>query len=121
MGSDVTTEKYLPEFCKKTKKKLVKSQQIMVCISCIVIPVVLWLWHRFLQPFVYNFMGWAQVENKTESTIEGEKAKLTCPMSKSSEAPQDQDGEKSKLTCPMSKSNGAAPQEVLANGKAKSD
>ena len=35
-------------------------------------------------------MGWAQVENKTESTIEGEKAKLTCPMSKSSEAPQDQ-------------------------------
>ena len=62
----------------------------MVCISCIVIPVCLWLWHRFLQPFVYNFMGWAQVENKTESTIEGEKAKLTCPMSKSSEAPQDQ-------------------------------
>ena len=35
-------------------------------------------------------MGWAQVENKTESTIEGEKAKLTCPMSKSSETPQDQ-------------------------------
>ena len=62
----------------------------MVCISCIVIPVVLWLWHRFLQPFVYNFMGWAQVENKTESTIEGEKAKLTCPMSKSNEASQDQ-------------------------------
>ena len=35
-------------------------------------------------------MGWAQVENKTESTIEGEKAKLTCPMSKSNEASQDQ-------------------------------
>ena len=35
-------------------------------------------------------MGWAQVENKTESTIEGEKAKLTCPMSKSREVPQDQ-------------------------------
>ena len=62
----------------------------MVCISCIVIPVCLWLWHRFLQPFVYNLFGWAQVENKTESTIEGEKAKLTCPMSKSNEAPQDQ-------------------------------
>ena len=35
-------------------------------------------------------MGWAQVENKTESTREGEKAKRTCPMSKSSEVPQDQ-------------------------------
>ena len=27
----------------------------MVCISCIVIPVVLWLWHRFLQPIFLKF------------------------------------------------------------------
>ena len=35
----------------------------MVCISCIVIPVLLWLWHRFLQPVVLKFYNpWQKIE-----------------------------------------------------------
>jgi len=37
----------------------------MVCISCIVIPVLLWLWHRFLQPVVLKFYNpWAKLEKE---------------------------------------------------------
>ena len=39
----------------------------MVCISCIVIPLVLFIWHRFLQPIFLKFWNpWGQVENKTD-------------------------------------------------------
>ena len=38
----------------------------MVCISCIVIPVVLWLWHRFLQPIFLKFWNpWQPAVEKT--------------------------------------------------------
>ena len=77
----------------------------MVCISCIVIPVVLWLWHRFLQPFVLKFWNpWGKVEDKTENSGT-ETTKLTCPLSKSNEAPPKDHPAK----------------EVLANGKGKTD
>ena len=50
----------------------------MVCISCIVIPVVLWLWHRFLQPIVLKFWNpWGKVEDQSEK----ESSTLKCPIS----------------------------------------
>jgi len=40
----------------------------MVCVPCIVIPVLLWLWHRFLQPiFLKLYNPWQKVENKDNS------------------------------------------------------
>ena len=57
----------------------------MVCISCIVIPVVLFLWHRFLQPIVMRFWNpWAKVEDKKTADSDGgdDTAKLLkCPIS----------------------------------------
>jgi len=60
----------------------------MVCISCIVIPVFLWLWHKYLQPLVLKFYNpWAKVEAETDDkgevkengTIdEGSGAKTEC-------------------------------------------
>ena len=78
----------------------------MVCISCIVIPVVLYIWHKFLQPFVLKFWNpWGKVEDKSEETSAKE-LNLTCPMSKkSNEAPAETDSSK----------------EVLVNGKGKVD
>ena len=77
----------------------------MVCISCIVIPLVLYIWHRFLQPFVLKFWNpWGKVEDKTENTTDI--SKLKCPLSKSNEAPKEVED---------------SSKEVLANGKGKID
>jgi len=39
----------------------------MVCISCIVIPVFLWLWHKYLQPIFLKFYNpWAKVDAQTD-------------------------------------------------------
>ena len=37
----------------------------MVCISCILIPLALYIWHRFLQPvFLKMWNPWAKVEDQ---------------------------------------------------------
>jgi cell division protein FtsW (lipid II flippase) len=34
---------------------------IMVCIPCIVIPVLLWVFHKYVQPFILKFWNpWAK-------------------------------------------------------------
>ena len=38
----------------------------MVCVPCIVIPVLLYIWHRFLQPIFLKFWNpWAKVNIKS--------------------------------------------------------
>merc|ERR1711910_138364 len=40
----------------------------MVCVPCIVIPVLLYIWHRFLQPIFLKFWNpWAKVETDKKS------------------------------------------------------
>ena len=52
----------------------------MVCISCIVVPVVLYIWHRFLQPLVARFWNpWGAVEASSASKPAAEP--LKCPFS----------------------------------------
>ncbi|ELU00008.1 hypothetical protein CAPTEDRAFT_129274 [Capitella teleta] len=35
----------------------------MVCVPCIVIPFLLWVFHKFIQPWVLKFWNpWAKVE-----------------------------------------------------------
>lgn len=54
----------------------------MVCISCIVIPLVLYIWHKFLQPIALKIWNpWAKVEDQSQQQNE---TKLSCPISKSS-------------------------------------
>ena len=46
----------------------------MVCISCIVIPVFIWIWYRFIQPILstvklyFNPAAVKNVENEKNST-----------------------------------------------------
>ena len=64
----------------------------MVCISCIVIPVVLWLWHKYLQPLFLRFWGplpWgnkdAVTENKDSTKDPGKDSTAKgCPFSSKS-------------------------------------
>jgi len=61
----------------------------MVCISCIVVPVLLWLWHRFLQPiFLKIYNPWGKVENKTSGATDSgdqenkeDQSDAKCPIS----------------------------------------
>jgi len=44
----------------------------MVCVPCIVVPLVLWIWHKFIQPYVLLFWNpWAK-------KVEDENVKGNC-------------------------------------------
>ena len=55
----------------------------MVCISCIVIPVVLYIWHKFLQPLMLRFWNpWGSVEAGSGSKPSPAASEpLKCPFS----------------------------------------
>lgn len=53
----------------------------MVCISCVVVPVVLYIWHRFLQPLLLKFWNpWGAVEAKNGAPASSAEP-LKCPIS----------------------------------------
>merc|ERR1712242_456214 len=77
----------------------------MVCISCIVIPVVLWLWHRFLQPMFLKFWNPWQPAVEKSSIQTGENDTTSNPGG--------------NLKCPFSSKSGGEGEENnphLANG-----
>merc|ERR1711990_1011364 len=44
----------------------------MVCIPCIVIPVLLWVWHKYIQPYVLMFWNpWAKKVEGSDSCPTG--------------------------------------------------
>ncbi|XP_056287889.1 UPF0729 protein C18orf32 homolog [Pseudoliparis swirei] len=67
----------------------------MVCIPCIVIPVLLWVYKRFLEPFIYPFIApiinrfWtkkAVQETPTSGQKVTEKSNGTCEPESNGEA-----------------------------------
>ena len=45
----------------------------MVCVPCIVIPVLLYIWHRFLQPIFLRFYNpWAKVTSDEKTLANGD-------------------------------------------------
>lgn len=42
----------------------------MVCVPCIVIPVLLWVWHKFIQPYVIKFWNPWGLFGKSKSVVE---------------------------------------------------
>ena len=50
----------------------------MVCIPCIVIPLVLWFWHKYIQPYVLMFWNpWGKkIESKKKIGWRGERVWL---------------------------------------------
>jgi len=68
----------------------------MVCVSCIVVPLFLWIWHKFLQPiFLKLYNPWAKVEDQAavagdggdqaDSTAAAPPAASGCPFTKAAE------------------------------------
>uniref|UniRef100_A0A6B2EGE7 Putative secreted protein n=1 Tax=Phlebotomus kandelakii TaxID=1109342 RepID=A0A6B2EGE7_9DIPT len=50
----------------------------MVCVPCFIIPVLLFIWHRFIQPFVLRFWNpWAKKDEKG-NVIKDESFPFTC-------------------------------------------
>ena len=61
----------------------------MVCISCIVIPLMLYIWHKFLQPIALKIWNpWAKVEDQSQ-TVDDQTAtampKSSCPIKTTNE------------------------------------
>lgn len=52
----------------------------MVCISCIVIPVVLYLWHRFLQPLFLRFWNVQGAVKDSTGHVQDASKELSCPL-----------------------------------------
>uniref|UniRef100_A0A1B0EYP8 Uncharacterized protein n=1 Tax=Phlebotomus papatasi TaxID=29031 RepID=A0A1B0EYP8_PHLPP len=50
----------------------------MVCVPCFIIPVLLFIWHRFIQPYVLRY--WNPWEKKDEqgNAIKDESFPFTC-------------------------------------------
>ncbi len=52
----------------------------MVCISCILIPLALFVWHRFLQPILAAL--WPNLASKVEHNLENKEGQeKKCPIS----------------------------------------
>lgn len=54
-----------------------------MCVPCVILPVLLFLWHKFLQPIVLAFWNpWKPVEEKNKNTanqsMENEKNINNC-------------------------------------------
>merc|ERR1712226_75075 len=105
MGKQEKT-KFLPNqhFCVRNCVKTRGTK--MVCISCIVIPVVLWLRHRFLRPLVLKFWNPWQPAVEKKSIQTGENDNTTTNTSGGS------------LKCPFSSNSGGGEENNphLANG-----
>ncbi|TNN85327.1 UPF0729 protein C18orf32 [Liparis tanakae] len=70
-------------------------QIVMVCIPCIVIPVLLWVYKRFLEPFIYPFISpiinrfWTKKAVQETATIDQKvigKSNGTCEPESNGEA-----------------------------------
>lgn len=77
----------------------------MVCISCIVIPLVLFIWHRFLQPFVAKIWG-APAAKAVED--DAKKMASSCPMGSGSAKAAAESG--GATSCPVT-ANGTASKK----------
>ena len=88
-------------------------QATMVCIPCIVVPVLLFIWHRFLQPLVLKFWNpWKKVTGTADAKAEGKDAANGCPASNGTAVAN------GGLSCPFSgKKEEATTQEVVGDKK----
>lgn len=65
------------------------SGKMAGCIPCFIIPLLLFIFHRYLQPFILKFWNpWGKVE---DSSVKNEKMPsfLSCPCSNKNECTKD--------------------------------
>jgi len=86
----------------------------MVCIPCIVIPFVLWFFHKYIQPYIVKIWNpWKKVEDSKGGGGDSS-AGLKCPLNLGKESSGTQDGD-------LSKSMEIGKEEVTAGGDKKRD
>ena len=62
----------------------------MVCVPCIIIPVLIWIFRQFIQPWLSKF--WS----KPEQMVTDVQANLVCPMPKRKKKPVSSDDAKTE-------------------------
>jgi len=85
----------------------------MVCVPCIVIPVLLYIWHRWLQPIALKIWNpWGKVEtDKNKTDVNGAAAGDTGTGTK--EAPPGHPEVKSNGSCPFTSLSSSKSSEEL--------
>ncbi|XP_072938321.1 UPF0729 protein AAEL015238 [Epargyreus clarus] len=86
----------------------------MVCVPCFIIPVLLFLWHKFIQPYVLRFWNpWAVKDAdgnvKTEFPFKCEGG--VCAFSKKNNSVQDKENKESD----------DSPKEVIQPDRLKAE
>jgi len=88
----------------------------MVCIPCIVVPLFLYIWHKFLQPFVLKFWNpWGPVKDAAAvDTKDGSKEPNGCPASNGSVT--------TGMSCPFSgKEKEKEKEAITTEGEGEAD
>ncbi|KAK8743284.1 hypothetical protein OTU49_001351, partial [Cherax quadricarinatus] len=84
----------------------------MVCIPCIVVPVLLFIWHRFLQPVFLTFWNpWRKVTAGTEKKGEEKEAPNGCTASNGAAVAN------GDLMCPFSGKETGSSEAVIEDKK----
>lgn len=88
----------------------------MVCIPCIVVPVLLFIWHRFLQPILLKFWNpWGKVTDGTDKKTDGKDGKSACPASNGTATAN------GSLSCPFSGKAATTAADQSEEGDKKND
>lgn len=84
----------------------------MVCIPCIVVPVLLFIWHRFLQPIFIKFWNpWGKLTTGTEKKAEEKEA------AKESVASNGTAVTSGGISCPFSGKEAGSTEKVIEDKK----
>lgn len=87
----------------------------MVCIPCIVVPVLLFIWHRFLQPFILKFWNpWKKVTANVDAkdgTATKDDTASSCPVSNGTATAN------GGMSCPFSGKKENSIEETAADKK----
>lgn len=50
----------------------------MVCVPCFIIPVLLYIWHKFIQPIVFKYFKIGVKKDKDGNVVEEPKFPFEC-------------------------------------------
>ncbi|XP_014667737.1 PREDICTED: UPF0729 protein C18orf32 homolog [Priapulus caudatus] len=94
----------------------------MVCVSCIVIPFMLWFFHKYLQPWLGKYIPWLKpaalpADGAADAAAPADGQKMKCPFSKKKEdGEEEEEPGKAGVT-----ENGSTAREEVAVVDKKND
>lgn len=87
----------------------------MVCVPCIVIPFVLWFFHKYIQPYITKIWNpWKKVEGAHSGEGDTPKEPMQCPL-------RSKDSAKESMDSGLANGVANGHAEIAAGGDKKRD